>query len=64
MVAKSVGRFTIGEVLVKIGKGIFKTQSIEVEVTPSLKPRPKTSETPPSPESEPEEESQQEEVIL
>lgn len=64
LAAKSEGKFTIKEVLVKIGKDIFKTQSIDIEVTPSLRPRLTPQKTPPNLRPESEEESQQEEVIL
>ena len=61
LAAKAAGKFTIGEVLVKINKEAFKTQSIDIEVTPSLHPKPfPTPENPP----EPSEESAEGQVIL
>jgi len=62
LAAKAAGKFTIGEASVKIGKQTFKTQSINIEVTPSLKPKPKE---PPGPSpAEPGEESESEEQVI
>jgi len=70
LAAKKAGKFTIGEVTVKIGKEIFKTQNIAVEVTPSAQPsgkkaQPQIENPQIAPDTiEPEEEPKQEEVIL
>jgi len=63
---KSVGKFTIGEVKVKIGKEDFKTQSIYIEVTAPPKPTKKElkPETPQAPQSLPSEDEPEEERVI
>ena len=60
--AKAAGKFTIGEVEVKIGKESFKTAAIDIEVTPAKNPRPKSPEQ--KPRIPAEIESDEEQVIL
>ena len=60
--AKATGKFTIGEVEVKIGKESFKTAAIDIEVTPAKNPRPKSPEQ--KPRIPPGIESDEEQVIL
>jgi hypothetical protein len=58
LAAKAQGKFTVPEAQVKIGKDVFKTQPIDIEVTPPKNPLPSEP-----PEEAPEDSDQQQFVI-